>query len=146
MGQIDDPLWGLAQTPMRAPSVFNFFRPEYVPPNTSIASANKFSPEMQITEEMSVTGYLNFMRDAIQNGTGIANDIKADYTAELALAGTPELLVDRVNLLLMQNQMSATLRSQILAAINSNPGNSASNKVYLAIFLTMASPEYIVQK
>ncbi len=109
-------------------------------------SPNKFSPEMQITEEMSVTGYLNFMRDAIQNGTGISNDIKADYTAELALAGTPELLVDRINLLLMQNQMSATLRSQILTAINSNPDNTKINRVYLAIFLTMASPEYIVQK
>jgi hypothetical protein len=95
---------------------------------------------------MSVTGYLNFMRDAIQSGTGISNDIKADYTAELALAGTPEILVDRVNLLLMQNQMSATLRSQILTAINSNPSNTRINRVYLAIFLTMASPEYIVQK
>ncbi len=146
MGQIDDPLWGLAQTPMRAPSVFNFFRPEYVPPNTNISAAGKFSPEMQITEEMSVTGYLNFMRVAIQDGTGLSNDIKADYTAELALAGTPEVLVDRVNLLLMQNQMSPTLRSQILTAINSNPGNSKINRVYLAIFLTMASPEYIVQK
>ena len=146
MGSLDDPLWELAQTPMRSPSVFNFFRPEYVPPNSSIAAANKFSPEMQITQEMSVTGYLNFMRDAIQNGTGISNDIKADYTAELALAGTPDLLVDRVNLLLMQNQMSSTLRAQILAAINSNPNNSNINRVYLAIFLTMASPEYLVQK
>jgi hypothetical protein len=126
--------------------VFNFFRPEYVPPNSNIALANKFSPEMQITEEMSVTGYLNFMRDAIQNGTGISNDIKADYTAELALADTPERLVDRINLLLMQNQMSSTLRSNILAAINLNPGNSKANRVYLAVFLTMASPEYIVQK
>jgi uncharacterized protein (DUF1800 family) len=146
MGNLDDPLYGLAQTPMRAPSVFNFFRPEYVPPNSSIALANKFSPEMQITQEMSVTGYLNFMRDAIQNGTGISNDIKADYTAELALAGTPDVLVDRINLLLMQNQMSSTLRAQILAAINSNPNNSDINRVYLAIFLTMASPEYLVQK
>ncbi|MBI5889818.1 MAG: DUF1800 domain-containing protein [Nitrosomonadales bacterium] len=146
MGSHDDPLWGLAQTPMRAPSVFNFYRPEYRPPNTNIAAANRFSPEMQITEEMSVVGYLNFMRDTIQNGTGISNDIKADYAAELALARTPELLVDRVNLLLMQNQMSATLRSQILAAINSNPTNSDLNRVYLAVFLTMASPEYLVQK
>ncbi len=146
MGEHDDPLGGLAQTPMRAPSVFNFFRPEYVPPFSNISGANKFSPEMQITEEMSVTGYLNFMRVAIQGGTGISNDIKADYTAELALAGTPELLVDRIDLLLMQGQMSATLRGQILTAINSNPGNSKINRVYLAIFLTMASPEYIVQK
>jgi uncharacterized protein (DUF1800 family) len=146
MGSTDDPLWGLAQTPMRAPSVFNFFRPEYVPPNTSIALANKLSPEMQITEEMSVTGYLNFMHYAIPNGTGISNDIKADYTAVLAQAATPDKLVDYINLLLMQNQMSATLRNQILTAINSNPDNTPLNRVYIAIFLTMASPEYIVQK
>jgi uncharacterized protein (DUF1800 family) len=146
MGTMDDPLWGLGQTPMRSPSVFNFFRPDYQPSNTEILKAKLFAPEMQITEEMSVTGYLNFMRDAIQNGTGISNDIQADYTAELALADTPEQLVDRINLLLMQNQMSSTLRSNILAAINLNPGNSKLNRVYLAVFLTMASPEYIVQK
>lgn len=146
MGNIDDPLWGIAQAPMRSPSVFNFFKPEYVPPNTGIATANLVAPEMQITDEISVTGYLNFMRDTIANGTGINNDIRADYAPELALADSPDSLVNRVNLLLMQGQMSATLRSQILAAINSNPGNSKLNKVYLAVFLTMASPEYIVQK
>ena len=143
---LDNPLNSLGQTPMRSPTVFNFYRPEYQPPNTSIATANLFAPEMQITEETSVVGYLNFMRNAISNGTGTSSDIKADYTAELALAGTPDLLVDRVNLLLMQNRMSPTLRGQILAAINSNANNSATNKVYLAIFLTMASPEYLVQK
>jgi hypothetical protein len=42
--------------------------------------------------------------------------------------------------------MSSALRSNILAAINLNPGNSKLNRVYLAVFLTMASPEYIVQK
>ena len=146
MGDLDDPLNGLAQTPMRSPSVFNFFRPEYVPPNTSIAAAGKFSPEMQITDEMSVVGYLNYMRNAIPGGVGISREIKADYTAELALAATPGILVDRINLLLLQNRMSATLRAQILAAINSNPNNSNLNRVYLAIFLTMASPEYLVQK
>jgi len=141
-----DNINSLGQTPMRSPSVFNFYRPDYQPPNTSIAAGNLVAPEMQITEETSVVGYLNFMRDAIPNGTGIARDIKADYTAELALAGTPDLLLDRINLLLMQNQMSSTLRAQILAALGSNANNSAKNKVYLAIFLTMASPEYLVQK
>jgi uncharacterized protein (DUF1800 family) len=138
----------LGQTPMRSPSVFNFYRPEYQPPNTSIATADIFAPEMQITEETSVVGYLNFMRGVIQYGVGTGNprDIQPDYSVELALAATPDLLLDRINLLLMQNQMSPTLRSQILAAINSNANNSAINKVYLAIFLTMASPEYIVQK
>jgi hypothetical protein len=51
--------------------------------------------------------------------------------------------------------MNANLRSQILAAINSvvipanNPANAdvaRKNRVCLAIFLTMASPEYLVQQ
>jgi len=146
LGNLDNTINALGQTPMRSPTVFNFYRPEYVPPNTSIATANLFSPEMQITEETSVVGYLNYMRSAISSGTGTGREIKADYTKEIALAASPDQLLDRVNLLLMQNQMSPTLRGQILTAINSNPNNTNINRVYLAIFLTMASPEYIVQK
>lgn len=142
----DDPLRSLGQTPMRSPSVFNFYRPEYQPPNTSLIAANLNAPEMQITEETSVFGYLNFMRNAISVGIGVNRDIRADYTPELALAATPDLLIDRISLLLLQNRMSSALRTQILAAMASNPGNSLINKVYLAIFLTMASPEYLVQK
>jgi uncharacterized protein (DUF1800 family) len=146
VGNLDDPLREIGQTPMSSPTVFNFFRPDYIPPNSSIAAANLVAPEMQITEETSVVGYLNYMHNAIPRGIGTSNVIQPDYATELALASMPELLVDRINLLLMQNNMSARLRTQILAAINSNPNNTALNKVYLAIFLTMASPEYLVQK
>lgn len=142
----------LGQTPMRSPSVFNFYRPEYQPPNTDIAryqnthSTKLFAPEMQVTEETSVVGYLNYMRGVISGGAGTSNDIKANYSAALSLAGDPGLLIDHVNLLLMQNQMSSTLRGQIYTALTTPNSNSAINKVYLAIFLTMASPEYLVQK
>lgn len=146
VGNLDDPLREIGQTPMSSPTVFNFFRPDFIPPNSSIAAANLVAPEMQITEETSVVGYLNYMQNAISGGVGSANVIKANYETEKALASTPELLVDRINLLLLQNNMSPALRTQILNAINSEPGNSAENKVYLAIFLTMASPEYLVQK
>ena len=155
LGSLDDPLSALAQTPMRSPSVFNFYRPGYVPPNTTIAGAGLVAPEMQITGETSVTGYLNTMRDVIPNGTGSSRDVKPDYTAELALTDTPDKLLDRIDLLLMSKQMSTVLRNQILAAVNSvtipanNANNAATarkNRVSLAIFLTMASPEYIVQK
>lgn len=146
VGRTDDPLRSLSQTAMRAPSVFNFYRPEYQVPNTSLISNNLVAPEFQITDETAVFGYLDYMRNAIPNGVGTNREIKADYAPELALADTPDLLLDRINLILMQNTMSSTLRTNILTAINSNPNNSAANKVYLAVFLTMASPEYITQK
>ncbi|MDY7538370.1 DUF1800 domain-containing protein [Undibacterium sp. RTI2.1] len=157
LGSLDDPLSALGQTPMRSSSVFNFYRPGYVPPNTSLASATPelVAPEFQITGETSVVGYLNFMRDVIQNGTGSSRDVTADYSSLIALADTPDKLLDQVSLLLTSNQMSATLRNQILAAVNSVAISTTSttaadtarkNRVYLSIFLTMASPEYIVQK
>jgi uncharacterized protein (DUF1800 family) len=145
---LDDPQLSLGQTPMNSPTVFNFFKPEYQAPGSQITAAGKFAPEMQTTEEISVFGYLNYMQVVIPNGAGISRDVKADYTTELALAALPEpdQLVDYVKLLLTQNQMSDTLRTQIITAIKSNQTNSAKNKVYLAIYLTMASPEYLVQK
>ncbi|MFZ6678014.1 DUF1800 family protein [Undibacterium sp. Tian12W] len=155
MTSMDDPLSGLSETPMRSPTVFNFYRPGYVPPNSGIASAGLVSPEMQITGETSVVGYLNFMRDVIPNGTGSSRDVKADYSSLINLAATPDQLLDQLNLTLMSNQMSSNLRSQILTAVNSvtiptnntaNADAAKKNRVYLSIFLTMASPEYLVQK
>nr|WP_315484724.1 DUF1800 family protein [uncultured Undibacterium sp.] len=152
---LDDPLTGLAQTPMRSPTVFNFFRPGYVPPNSEIANAQLVSPEMQITAETSVVGYLNVLRDAIPNGIGSSRDTKGDYSQLTSLATTPDLLVDQINLLLMANQMSNNLRSQVLTGVNSiaipsstqNAIDAAKlNRVYMSIYLTMASPEYLVQK
>ena len=155
---LSDPLSGLGQNPMNAPSVFNYFRPSYVPPNSALATAGLVAPEMQITSEPSVTGYLNFMQDAISGGVAESRAVRADYSAELALAEQPAALLERVNLLLMSGHMSSRLRSKILSAITSiaiptaSGGNAAqvttakTYRVHLAIFLTMASPEYLVQK
>ncbi|AYM77002.1 DUF1800 domain-containing protein [Janthinobacterium agaricidamnosum] len=155
---LSDPLTGLGQNPMNAPSVFNYFRPSYVPPNSPLAAASLVAPEMQITAEPSVTGYLNFIQDAISGGVGENASVKADYAAELALADQPAALLDRVDLLLLAGNMSTKLRGTILSTVNSVPipaatGSNAAQvnlartyRVRLAIFLSMASPEYLVQK
>lgn len=155
---LDDPLSGLGQSPLNPPSVFSFFRPAYTPPNSALASAGLVAPELQITAEPSVTGYLNFMQEAINSGVGDGRDIKPDYTRELALAADAGALLDRIDLLLMHGSMPARLRGPILTAVNgvsipaatgSNAAQVAAaqaNRVKLAIFLTMASPAYLVQK
>ena len=154
----DDAFLGLAQTPWRAPSVFNFYRPSFSPPGTSIAANNMVAPEMQVTDEAEVTGYLISMQDIVKHGVGSNFDVHSFYLPEVALARTPDALLDRVNLLLLAGQMSPTLRSQILAAINSvaipvhTDANTVlfdaalRNRVYLAVYLTLVSPEYLVQK
>ena len=155
---LDDPLTGLAQSPLNAASVFNFFRPSYVPPNSAIASAGLVAPELQVSSEPSVTGYLNFMQEAINTGVGESREVKPDYAKELALAGDANALVDRIDLLLLNGAMPSRLRSQIVSAVNtitlpaataSNAtqiANAQTNRVKLAIFLAMASTDYLVQK
>jgi uncharacterized protein (DUF1800 family) len=155
---LDDPINGLGQAPMRSPSVFNFFRPGYTPPNTAISEAGEVAPEMQIMSEPTSIGYVNYMQNAVAYGVGTGFDIKPNYANELALVATPEQLVERVNLLLLNGSMSTTLRSQMLTALNSivQPTPTSSNadlvakfknyRVNMAVYLAMVSPEYIVQK
>ena len=47
---------------MFAPTVFNFFRPGYVPSGKGLSDAGLVVPEMQLTHELSVAGYMNYIR------------------------------------------------------------------------------------
>jgi len=178
IGNTDDPATRLNQTPMFAPTVFNFYRPGYVPSSKPIADAGLVAPEFQIVHDVSVAGYLNYMRSLVTIDTN--RDIQQDYTAELALAAVPADLVERMNLLLFYGQMPDALRAQLVAAVTSRtlpvpvypaapaaPASGASSptptptpvatnqaaidaakrdRVYLAVFMSLASPDYLVQK
>lgn len=95
------PSTALAQSPLRAPSVFNFFRPGYVPPNTAMAWEGWVAPEFQITDEASVIGYVNFMHKIVGfGGADVVPDYRTDGWLTLAAEEGPRALVDRLNLLL----------------------------------------------
>jgi len=132
----------LAQSPGRSPSVFNFFRPGYTPPNSAIAGAGLVAPEFQITNEPSVIAYVNYMSALIANGSG---DFRADYTTISALAADSTGLIDEVDILLGAS-LSVATKASIKSAVDSIAASSVANRVYTAILLTLASPEYLVQK
>ena len=157
VGNTDNPNSSLGQTPMRSSSVFNFYRPGYVPPNTDIAAAGLVAPEMQITHESSVAGYLNTLRSVISSGIGSGSprDVQPDYGEVIGLADRPDALVDRIGAMLIAGEMSPELRAQAIDAVGavavstSNAQSAATarlNRVKLAVFLVMASPDYLVQK
>lgn len=145
----------LNQSPFTSPSVFNFFRPGYIPPNTTVGGRNKVAPEMQITDEVSTAAYINVMMGAINNGFS-SGDIKSAYTKELALSTDAPALTERMNLLLYGGRMSDGLKTKIVAAVNSvaipATGTTAQvdtaklNRVKLAALLSLSSPEYIAQR
>lgn len=140
----------LGQSPLRAPSVFNFFRPGYVHPATTLASG-KVSPEFQIVNESSVGGYLVYMMGVISNGLS-SGDIKATYTSELALVLNPAALVNRLNLLLCAGQLSSGTVGTIVSTLNATVVTAGSsdtvkrNRVCAAVLMVMAGAEYLIQK
>jgi uncharacterized protein (DUF1800 family) len=152
----DDIANSLGQTPMQAGSVFNFYRPNYVPPNSTAAAQGLVAPELQLSNEVSVAGYRNYLSNWLMPRSD--RDIVPNFSSELALADNPGALVDRLNLLLMSGQMEAGMRTRIVDAVTDRvlPAVSATNatdvanakreRVSIAVLLIMASPDYLVQK
>ncbi len=162
VGNTDNPSTSLGQTPMRSPSVFNFYRPGYVAPGTASAARGLAAPELQIAHETSSAGYVNYMRDAVAQGVGASNtiggvtrrDIQADLSAELALATDAGALVDRVFARLLPHTTPLPeLRSEVVAAVGAiaipTSGSTATalrNRVNTALLLTLVSAEFQVQR
>ena len=169
VGNTDNPGTSLGQSPLRAPSVFNFYRPGYVAPGTASAGRGLVSPEMQIAHETSAAGYVNYMRDNVSSGVGASNgtvagvalnrrDIQPEFSGELATAADAGALADRVLGKLTYGNASALLRTEIVNAVGSIaiPALTATNqaavdaakrtRVNAAVLLVLASPEFTVQR
>jgi len=142
-----DPANKLGQSPSRAPSVFNFFRPGYVPPNTALGERGLVAPELQITSESSVVGYANFMLRVVR--TGLGNRLVPNYGREQRLAGDPAALVARLDLLLGGGQLSEATRAAIESALETIRNDDEVKRlarVHAAILMVMVSSDYLVQR
>ena len=159
----------LQQYPLAAPSVFNFFRPGYVPPSTEMATQGATAPEFQLVSESSVSAYINYLQNIIYQGAWIGNpgeagfprdnlgvtyvpDIVPDYSAEFALVGNTLLLVQRLNILLTGGQLSPATQDFIVNALRidriraDSPDEFKRIHVARAVLFVMASAEYLIQK
>lgn len=168
IGSTSDNGTQLGQTPLASPSVFNFYRPGYVPPATHIAAEGLVAPEMQITHETTVAGYANYMRYGIQYGFGQYGeewnakraDVQIDFGGQIALAGKPRELVGEVTRRLLGRAAPEELEDQIAAAVASieipkkQPKGAnreaiaaaKRNRVLAAVLLTLVAPEFLVQR
>ncbi len=149
----------LSQHPYRSPSVFNFYRPGYVAPGTATGEANLVAPELQISNETAAISYSNFMsrfiRDDTPDNDGPRDSYEPDYREELALAGDPASLVDRLNLLLAAGRLHTETQDRIIAVLNEIPisaddeeeaADALEDRVHIAILMVMTAPEYLVQR
>ncbi|TRD12220.1 DUF1800 domain-containing protein [Erythrobacter insulae] len=147
-----DPANRLGQSPLRPPSVFNFFRPTYFPNGSQAAANNLLAPEFQLVNETSVAGYVNFMERAVDTSSFLFTDLELNYSAEVAIADDSQALLDRLDLLLTGNQLSTGLRDTIKTAMDDVTIDASSSdadklrRVHIGVLLIMASTDYLIQK
>ena len=139
----------LGQSPLRSPSVFNFFRPGYVPPGTAMATAGKQAPEFQLLNETTTAGYINWVQWTSRYAY---NDVGPNYSALLPIAHDTDSVLAWLDLRLTANQLSNDSLNLIRAIMGAFAITAAStqeqklNMLATATFLIMISPEYLVQK
>ena len=145
-GNTSDPATKIGQSPFRSASVFNFFRPGYLPPSTAISAQGYAAPEFQLTNESSVAGYINYMQTVISTGI---DDIRGSYDPWLAKIDQPDALLADLNLQFAANRLSSASIDNIKAALlgyATTTDAGKRNRLYAAVLLVMASPEYLSQK
>ncbi len=145
------PIWALGQSPLRAPSVFNFFRPAYVPP--ALASQQLSSPELQITDESTAAAYINFMVDTIEKGLQHWDtrtfDVQADYTKALSDAQNLPLFLSTLNVTLTGGRLSSSTMARMQAVLMDMPVSTdlqRRQQLWAALALVFCCPEYVVQQ
>jgi uncharacterized protein (DUF1800 family) len=139
----------LGQSPLRSPSVFNFFRPGYVPPGTQIATAGKQAPEFQLLNETTTAGYANFMQLFSRYPY---SDVKPTYAQLLPIAHDLDAVLVWLNLRLTANQLSPDTLNTVKTLLTvfgitaSSTEDSKLTMLATACFFIVVCPEYLVQK
>jgi len=158
----------LNQNVLASPTVFNFFRPGYVPPSTPLASRGWVAPEFQIVDEANVAIFMTLMTRFVRSGAtawlsdevwgpdgryvGAPNEnVPAEYERELPLAPIAGALVQRLNLLLCAGRLPERSQRLIIDALNATPVSASSSdaakldRIAAAVLMVIACPEYLVQ-
>lgn len=165
----------LSQRPYGARSVFNFYRPGYVPPATLAGARDMTVPEMQLVNATSIPGYINIMAEYIfreeaddeffeelqeefDESDIDVDEAKArtalvpDYSSLHSIAMDNAALLKRLDAMLLYSTMSETTKSNIENALEHEffeeyeDEEVLDEKVRHAVWLIMTSPDYLIQR
>ncbi len=140
------------QLPLSSPTVFNFYLPDYQP-NGDIYDQGLYAPEFEIHNSVTSMGFAN-QADVWARQNRIFSIFELDYLVPLnqdfllVLAKYPELLVNEMDNLLCNGDMTAETRNTIRLALEEiNFGSELlQSRVEIAFYLTLISPDFAIQK
>jgi uncharacterized protein (DUF1800 family) len=146
LAQLDRKGLSTGETPLRSPTVFNFFEPGYALPG-EIAQAGLVSPEFQIATETTIVGAGNQIL-AVLGGAGRTGPFRFDLAPfEPPQAPNDEALLDRIDLLLFAGSMSDATRATLRGAL-ADPDfpRPSDQRALTLLWLASLAPEAAVQK
>ena len=147
-----DYLESTKQHPMGAPSVFNFFPPDYQPIG-DITDNNLVAPEYKLHDSQSSIGYINKVNQwAVWDALwwswegDLGDPIVTLMLTELeSVADHPETLINELDILFTHGTLSDGTRAIIKEAVSEQIwGNYQYDRVRLALYLILISPDYNV--
>lgn len=140
-----------AQAPLRAPSVFNFYRPDFQQPG-DLSTAQLDSPEFAILTESVIVATTNRLYTNVFSNHSDASNRGADTVLlqlepAKAFAADPTALVGYLDRILMAGQMSAVMRTSLVNyLIPISDADGGTDRVLEALYLIVSSPEFALQR
>jgi hypothetical protein len=135
---------GMSQDIFNSGSVFNFFPPDNLIPQTTLNG-----PEFAIFNTNTSLARVNFINSAVYGGFNTT--AKLDFSP-VVNAGTPDQMVAWLNNLLLHGTMSDPTKQSILTAIGAitkaTPPSTTdlTNQAKAAIYVVASSSQYQVQR
>jgi hypothetical protein len=129
----------------------------YFPADFNLPGTNLFGPEFAILDTSSSYARANFLNTLFvaNSGNGIPisspnrpQGTQINFASFQAIAGTPQNLVDALNVRLMHGTMSSQMNASIVATITAIPSgaNQALQRTQTAIYLVATSSQYQVER
>jgi hypothetical protein len=134
----------LSEPPLRSPSVFNFFPPDYQIPATTL-----LGPEFNLQTTGTALARVNLADSFVFGSTGIGSGTTVDFTPYAILAATDvNQLIASLNTLLLHGTLSSSSSASILAAVNAVPTGTTQSmtQAKTAIYLIISSSQYQIEQ
>ncbi len=128
----------MSQGLFNSPSVFNFFPPDSLIPQTTLNG-----PEFAILNTNTSLARVNFINSIVYGS--ISGTSKLDFTP-VSTAGTPGQMVEWLNTLFLHGSMSDSMKQSITTAVSAVSATDTKNQAKAAIYLVASSSQYQVQR
>jgi uncharacterized protein (DUF1800 family) len=130
-------LTSVGEAPFNQASVFNYFPPSYIIPQTTLNA-----PEFSLENTGSVIPRMSIADKVIHNEDS-APVIDLSATSVIGQqASDPTQLVDYLGMLFMHSQMPSDMRTALIETITAIPATALQSRAEVAVFLIVTSSQY----